>query len=147
MLALSNKLDEDILYILDYSDMGAIGDFNGLATAKNKVVEVYFEHDYKHIDSQKTLFRLEHKDPTLKCLALADSFHSLYPVKGDGSFNHSKHEKRVMDVLDAVKSFPHLVGLILVVDHNDSILGREGNARNALFSVMRNLPSKVVITI
>jgi hypothetical protein len=52
-----------------------------------------------------------------------------------------------MDVLDAVKSFPHLQELILAVDKNKSILWREGNARNALFSVMRDLPSKVVITI
>jgi hypothetical protein len=147
MLALSNKLDEDILYILDDSDIGAIGDFNGLAAAKNKVVEVYFEHDYKCIDSQKTLFRLEHKDPTLKCLALADSFHSLYPDKGDGSFDHYEHEKRVMDVFDAVKSFPHLQELILAVNKYESILWREGNARNALFSVMHDLPAQVVIMI
>ncbi|MCK7580966.1 MAG: hypothetical protein MZV65_38700 [Chromatiales bacterium] len=52
-----------------------------------------------------------------------------------------------MDVLDAVKSFPHLQELILAVDKYESILWREGNARNALFSVMRDLPSKVVITI
>jgi hypothetical protein len=127
--------------------MGAIGDFNGLGTAKNKVVEVYFEENYERIDSEKTLFRLEHKDPTLKCIALADSFHSLYPDNGEGSFDHYEHEKRVMDVLDAVKSFPHLQELILAVDTNESILWREGNARNALFSVMRDLPSKVVITI
>jgi hypothetical protein len=147
MLALSKKLDKDILYILDNSDLCTIGDFNALATAKNKVVKVYFEHDYKRIDSEKTLFRLEDKDPTLKCLALADLFHLLYPDKGDGSFDHSEHEKRVMDILDAVKSFPHLQELILVVDKYKSILWRERNARNALFSVMCNLPSKVVITI
>jgi hypothetical protein len=52
-----------------------------------------------------------------------------------------------MDKLDAVKSFPHLQELILVVDKYKSILWREGNACNALFSVMRDLPSKVVITI
>jgi hypothetical protein len=96
--------------------LGAIGDFNGLATTKNKVVEVYFGHDYKRIDFEMTLFRLEHKDPTLKCLALADLFHCLYPAKGDSSFDHSEHEKRVMDVLDAVKSFPHLQEIILVED-------------------------------
>jgi hypothetical protein len=59
MLALSKKLDEDILYILDNSDMGAIGDFNSLGAANPKVVEVYFEDDYKCLDLQKTLFRLE----------------------------------------------------------------------------------------
>lgn len=133
MIALSKKLDEDILRILNDSAIGAISDFNGLATAKNKVVDVYFEHDYKRIDSQKTLFRLEHKDPTLKCVALADSFHSLYPDKGDGSFDHYEHEKRVMDIFDAVKSFPHFWELILAVDEYKDILWREGNARNALF--------------
>ena len=137
----------DVLYILDDSDMGAIGDFCGSGAAKRGVVEVYFQDDYKCLDSQKTLFRLEHKDPTLKCLALADSFRSLYPEESDSSFNYSKHEKTVMDVLDAVKSFPHLEELILAVDCDNSILWREGNARNALFSVMRDLPSRVIITI
>jgi hypothetical protein len=121
--------------------MGAIGDFNSLGS------KVYFEDDYKCLDSQKTLFWLEHKDPTLKCLALADSFHSLYPEESDGSFNYSQHQKTVMDVLDAVKSLPHLEELILVVDHDNLIIWREGNARNALFSVMRDLPSKLVIEI
>jgi hypothetical protein len=133
MIALSKKLNEDILRILDDSDIGAIGDFKGLATAKNKVVDVYFEHDYKRIDSQKTLFWLEHKDPTLKCLASADSFHLLYPDKGDGSFDHYEHEKTVINVFDAVKSFPHLRELFLVVNKYEDILWREGNARNALF--------------
>jgi hypothetical protein len=52
-----------------------------------------------------------------------------------------------MDVLDAVKSFPNLEQLILVVDREDSILWREGDTRNALFSVMHDLPSKVIIEI
>jgi hypothetical protein len=53
-----------------------------------------------------------------------------------------------MDILDVVKSFPHLEEeLVLVVYSEDSILWREGNAHNALFSVMRDFPSKVVITI
>jgi hypothetical protein len=146
MIALSKKLDKDILRILDNSVIGAIGDFNSLATAKNKVVDVYFEHDYKGIDSQKTLFRLEHKDPTLKCLALADSFHLLYPDKGDSSFDHNKHEKVVINVFDAVRSFPHLRELIIAVDKYKDILWREGNAHNALF-LLQGLPSQVVITI
>jgi hypothetical protein len=147
MLALSNKFDKDILYILDDSNVGVIGDFSGSGCAKNAVVKECFEDDFKRLDSQKTLFRLEHKDPTLKCLALADLFHSLYPEESDGSFNYSQHQKTVMDLLDAVKSFPHLEELILVVDRDDSILWREGNAHNALFSMMHDLPSKVIITI
>jgi hypothetical protein len=47
-----------------------------------------------------------------------------------------------MAVLDAVKSFPNLEELILAVDCDYSILWREGNACNALFSVMRDLPAK-----
>jgi hypothetical protein len=93
------------------------------------------------------MFRLGHKDPTLKFLALGDLFHSPYPKESDGSFNYSQYEKTVMDVLDAVKSFPHLEELILAVDHDDLILWREGNASNAVFSVMRDLPSKIIITI
>jgi hypothetical protein len=114
---------------------------------KKAVVKEFCGEDFKCLDSKKTLFWLEHKDPTLKCLMLADSFHSLYPEESDGSFNYSKHQKTVMDVFDAVKSFPHLQDLFLAVDHEDLILWREGNARNALFSVMRDLPSKVVIMI
>jgi hypothetical protein len=141
MHALYNKLDKDILYILDDFNVGAIGDFDcGTGYAKNAVVKECFENDVKRGDSQKTMFRLEHKDPTLKFLALGDLFHSL-------SFNYSQYEKTVMDVLDAVKPFPHLEELILAVDCDDSILWREGNARNALFSVMRDLPSKVILTI
>jgi hypothetical protein len=139
--------DEDILYILDDSNASAIRDFSGSGCAKNAVVKEFFEDDFKRLDSKKTLFRLEHKDPTLKCLALADSFRSLYPEESDSSFNYSKHEKTVMDVLDAVKSFPHLEQLLLAVSHDDLIVWREGNAGNALFSVMRDLPSKVIILI
>jgi hypothetical protein len=117
MIALSEKLKEDILYILDDSDMGAIGDFNSsLGSSNCKVVKVYLQDDYKRLDSYKTLFQLEHKDPTLKYIALADLFHSLYRRESDGSYNYSKHEKTVMDILHAVKSFPHLEGLILAVD-------------------------------
>jgi hypothetical protein len=83
----------------------------------------------------------------LKCLALADLFHSLYPDKGDGSFNHYEHEKAVIDVFDAVKSFPHLRELIIAVDQYEDILWREGNARNALFFLLQGLPSQVVIMI
>jgi hypothetical protein len=100
MLALYNKLNKDILYILDDSNVVVIGDFGGSGCAKNAVVKECFEDDFIRLDSQKTLFRLEHKDPTLKCLALADSFHSLYPEESDGSFNYSQHQKTVMDILD-----------------------------------------------
>jgi hypothetical protein len=127
--------------------MGAIGDFCSLGIANRKVVKVYFKDDYKCLDSQKTLFQLEHKDPTLKCLILSDAFHSLYPEEEVGYHDHSKHWKAVMDVLDAIKSFPNLEQLILAVDHQDSILWREGETRNALFSVLRDLPSKVIIEI
>jgi hypothetical protein len=149
MIALSKQLDEDILYILDDSDMGAIGDFCSLGVANCKVVDVYFEEDYKCLDLQKTLFRLEHKDPTLKCLILSDQFHSLYSEEKVGypNHNHSKHRKAVMDILDAIKSFPNLDQLVLMVDRQDSIIWREGETRNALFSVLRNLPSKVIIEI
>jgi hypothetical protein len=149
MIALSKQLDEDILYILDDSDMGAIGDFCSLGLANRDVVDVYFEDNYKLLDSEKMLFRLEHKDPTLKCLVLSDEFHSLYP-KEDVDVpnpNHSKHKKAVMDVLDAIKSFPYLDQIVLTVDRRDSIIWREGETRNALFSVLRDLPSKVVIEI
>jgi hypothetical protein len=76
---------------------------------------------------------------------LSDAFHSLYHEEEGGYYNHSKHWKAVMDIFDAVKSFPDLEQLILVVDCEDSILWREGDTRNALFSVMRDLPSKVII--
>jgi hypothetical protein len=56
---------------------------------KKAVVKEYFEDDFKRVDSQKTLFRLEHKDPTLKFLALADLFHSLYLEESDGSPKNS----------------------------------------------------------
>jgi hypothetical protein len=93
MIALSKKLNEDILYILDDSDMGAIGDFNSsVGSANGKVVEVFLQDDYKRLDSHKTLFWLEHMDPTLKYIALADSFHSLYQEESDGSYNYSKNE-------------------------------------------------------
>jgi hypothetical protein len=127
--------------------MGAIGDFSNLGAANREVVEVYFEDDYKRLDSQTTLFWLEHKDPTLKCFMLSDAFHSLYPEETGGYHNHSKHQKAVMDVLDVVKSFPNQEQLILAVDCEDSILWREGETCNALFSVMRDLPSKVIIEI
>jgi ankyrin repeat protein len=147
MIALSKQLDEDILYILDISDIGSISDFCSLGVANHEVVNVYFEEDYKRIDLQKMLFQLEHKDPTLKCLILSDAFHSLYPEEKGGYRNHSKHRKAVMDVLDAVKFFPNLDQLVLMVDHEDSILWREGETPNTLFSVMHNLPSKVIIVI
>jgi hypothetical protein len=57
MIALSKQLDKDILYILDDSDMGAIGDFCSLGSANCEVVDVYFEENYKLLDSQKMLFR------------------------------------------------------------------------------------------
>jgi hypothetical protein len=62
-------------------------------------VDVYFELNYKLLDLEKTLFRLEHKDPTLRCLILSDQFHSLYPEEeGDvPNCNHSKHKEAVMD--------------------------------------------------
>jgi hypothetical protein len=148
MLALYNKLDEDIIYLLDDSNVGAIGDFDcGTGYAKNAVVKECFENDFKRVDSQKTMFRLEHKDPALKFLALGDLFHSLYPKESDGLFNYSQYKKTVMDILDAVKSFPHLEEPILAMDRDDSILWRDGIACNALFSVMRDLPSKIIITI
>jgi hypothetical protein len=91
MLALYNKLDKDILYILDDSNVGAIGDFSGSGCAKNAVVKECFENDFKCVDSQKTMFRLDHKDPTLKFLALGgDLFHSLYPKESDSLFNYSQ---------------------------------------------------------
>jgi hypothetical protein len=121
--------------------VGIIDDFSGSGCAKNAVVKECFEDDFKCLDFEKTLFWLEHKDPTFKWLALAD------PKESDSSFNYSKHQKTVMDILDAVKSFPHLEELILVMDCDNLILWREGNACNALFSVMRDLPSKVIITI
>ena len=149
MIALSNQLDEDILYNLDDCDMGAIGDFCSLGSANRDVVDDYFEKDYKLLDSEKTLFRLEHKDPTLKCVVLSDEFHSLYPEEDVDvpNRNHSKHKKAVMDVLDAIKSFPDLDQIVLTVDRQDSIIWREGETCNALFSVLRNLPSKVMIEI
>jgi hypothetical protein len=94
-----------------------------------------------------TVFRLEHKDPTLKFLVLADLLHCIHPTESDGLFNSSHYKKTVMDILDAVKSHPHLEELILAMNCDDSILWREGNARNALFSVMRDLPSNIIITI
>jgi hypothetical protein len=147
MITLSKQLNEDILYILDNSDMGAIGDFCSLGIANREVVDVYFEEDYKCLDSQKLLFWLEHKDPTLKCLILSDAFHSLYPEEEVGYHNHSKHRKAAMDVLDAIESFPNLDQLVLMVDCQDSILWREGETCNTLFSVLRDLPSKVIIEI
>jgi ankyrin repeat protein len=84
MIALSKKLNKDILYILNDSSMGLIGDLTGSGCAKNSVVEEFCGEDFKRLDSKKTLFQLEHKDPTLKCLALADLFHSLYPEESDG---------------------------------------------------------------
>jgi hypothetical protein len=81
MIALSKKLNKDILYILDDSSMGLIGDFTGMGTVKNAVVDEFCGDDFKSIGSKKTLSRLEHKDPTLKCLALADSFHSPVTLK------------------------------------------------------------------
>jgi hypothetical protein len=52
-----------------------------------------------------------------------------------------------MDILDAVKSQPHLKELNLAVDDPNSILWRESNARNALISVLRDLPSTTAISI
>jgi hypothetical protein len=54
---------------------------------------------------------------------------------------------QVMDVLDAVQSHPHLEELILSVNHDDFILWTEGKAHNKLFSVMRDLPPTIAITI
>jgi hypothetical protein len=144
MIALSEKLDDDILYILYDSDMGAIGDFGTCGTANEEVGDFYFEEDDKHQDSQNTLFRLKHNDPTLKCLILSDAFHSLYL---DEEENDSKHQKAVMVVLDAIKSFPNLDELVFMVDSPLSILWREGETRNALFSVLRDLSSEVDIVI
>jgi hypothetical protein len=41
----------------------------------------------------------------------------------------------------------HLDQLVLMVDRQDSIIWREGETRNALFSVLRDLPSEVIIEI
>jgi hypothetical protein len=132
MLALWDKLDKDIIRLLSDSDVGAIGDFRFLGdSTKNAIVDEYFGDEFFCIDSKMTMFRLEHKDPTLNFLVLSDLFSSI----------------QVMDVLDAVQSHPHLEELILSVDHDDSILWTEGNARNKLFSVLRDLPSTIAITI
>jgi hypothetical protein len=52
-----------------------------------------------------------------------------------------------MDILDAVYSHPHLTELILAVDDPNSILWTEGNAHNALISVLCDKPSTTAISI
>jgi ankyrin repeat protein len=149
MIALWNKLDEDIIQLLSYSNIDAIGDFDRENdSAKVAIIEHHFG-DESLIDSEMTMFCLEHKDPTLNRLVMGDLFHCIHPTESDGLFNSysSDYERRVMDVLDAVKSHPHLQELILAWDYHDSILWREGNARNALISVLRDLPSTTAISI
>jgi hypothetical protein len=113
---------------------------------KNAIIDTFFG-DESFIDSEMTMFRLEHKDPTLNCLVLGDLFHCIHPTESDNLFNSSHQEKTVMDLLDAVQSRPYLEELVLAVDHGDSILWTEGDAHNALFSVMRDLPSAITIMI
>jgi hypothetical protein len=132
MLALWDKLDKDTIRLLSDSNVGAISDFSFLGdSAKMAIVDKFFGDEFFRIDSKMTMFQLEHKDPTLNFLVLSDFFHSI----------------QVMDILDAVQSHPHLEELILSVDHDNSILWTEGRARNKLFSVMRDLPSTIAITI
>jgi hypothetical protein len=147
MITLWNKLDKDIIKLLSYSNIDAIGDFHQENdSAKVTIINEHFG-DESFIDSKMTIFRLEHKDPTLNCLVMGDLFHCIHPIESDGSFNSSHYERIVMDVLDAVESHPHLKELLLAVDHPDSILWRAGNARNALISVLCDLPSTTAISI
>jgi hypothetical protein len=100
MLALYDKLDEDIIRLLTEMNVGVISDFSlRCDSAKMAIVDEFFGDDFFRIDSKMTMFRLEHKDPMLEFLVLSDSFHLI----------------QVMDVLDAVKSHPHLQELIVCV--------------------------------
>jgi hypothetical protein len=157
MIALWNKVDEDIIQLLNYSNFDAIGDFNGgNYGAQSSIIKEYFGDafdidsemaDEFVIDSKMAIFRVEHKDPTLNCIMIGDRFHFIHPKESDGSFDASRYERAVMDVLDAVQMHPHLKELILAVDDPNSILWRDGNARNALIAVIRNLPSTTAISI
>jgi hypothetical protein len=66
--------------------------------AKNAILDKYFGDEFFRVDSKMTMFRLEHKDPTLEFLVLSDLFHSIHPTESGG------YEKTVMDVFDAVQS-------------------------------------------
>jgi hypothetical protein len=147
MLALEDQLNDNIINLLSYSNFDAIGDFDhSEGYAKNAIIDEHFGHSW-NIDSDMTMFRLQHKDPSLNSLVIGDSFHCMLTTESDGSFDSSYYERTVMDVLDTVPSLPHLEELILAVDDVDSILWTEGNARNALISVLRDLPSTICITI
>jgi hypothetical protein len=130
-------------------NLEAIGDFNqgNLEWAEFVVVNEYFG-DESFIDSEMAMFWLKHKDPTLTRLMMGNRFHCSHPTESDGFFNSSSHYKRaVMDVLDAVDSYPYLTKQILAVDDLNSILWTEGNAWNGLISVLRDKPSTTALLI
>jgi proteasome lid subunit RPN8/RPN11 len=148
MYALEKKRDEDIIQCVTYSNLEAIGDFDqgNRQWAKFAMVNEHFG-DESCIDSEMAMFWLKHKDPMLTCLVVGDRFHCSHPKESDGLFNSSPYERAVMDILDAVYSHPHITELSLAMDDHNSILWREGNALNAMISVLRDLLSTTAILI
>jgi hypothetical protein len=148
MYTLEKKRNEDIIQCVSYSNLEAIGDFDqgNREWAKFAIVNEYYGNE-SFIDSEMAMFQLKHKDPTLTHLVMGERFHCSHPTESDGSFNSSHYERAVMDALDAVYSHPHLTKLILAMDDLNSILWTEGNAWNALISVLRDKPSTTTISI
>jgi hypothetical protein len=134
MYALEAAHDLDVIQCVSYSRVEYVGDYESRAFpnshSSNNAAD-QFIGDERLIDSDMAMFRLDHNDPTLTSLVIADSFYSM----------EERYGTPMMDVLNAVYMHPHLTEIIFAWDDFESPLWREDEmANDALCLILRDKP-------